>query len=109
MPPSPRRFLPPALLALRSAPATLRRLLLTDLLTLLAELGLAVALPWWINSHGGAPALATFSVALALAGFVIAPAVAPFGDRVCKSRQIRAGLLGLGVLTWGQASSASRP
>ncbi len=106
MPPSPRRFLPPARLALRSAPATLRRLLLTDFLVLLAELGLAVTMPWWINSHGGAPALATFSVALALAGFVIAPAVAPFGDRVCKSRQIRAGLLGLAVLTWGLAALA---
>ena len=77
----------------------MRGVLLTDLLVLLAELGSAVVLPWWITGQGGAPALAVFSVTLAVAAFVVVPAVSPLGDRWCKSRQMTAGLAGLcGVL-----------
>lgn len=74
---------------------SLRALLLTDFLTLIAELGLAVALPWWLTRHGGSAAIAAFSVALAVASFVVAPALSPFGDRGCKVRQMTWGLTGL--------------
>lgn len=70
----------------------LRVLLLTDFFVLLAELSVAVALPWWVTSAGGAHALAVFSVTLAVATFFVAPAVSPFGDRLCKARQITWGL-----------------
>lgn len=83
--------------ALNAHPA-LRTLLLTDVLALLAELGAAVILPWWITSHGGAAAIAAFSVTVAIAAFVIAPALSPFGDRLCKGRQITRGLAALTVV-----------
>jgi MFS family permease len=89
------RLLPAdALDALRAHPA-LRMLLLTDVLVLLAELGAAVILPWWIASRGGAAAMGAFSVAVAVAAFFIAPALSPFGDRLCKTRQITRGLAAL--------------
>lgn len=81
-------------LVLRSSPG-LRVLLLTDFLVLLAELGAAVILPWWITSRGGAPAITAFSVTVAVATFFIMPAVSPFGDRVCKGRLLSRGLAGL--------------
>jgi MFS family permease len=81
-------------LVLRSSPG-LRVLLLTDLLVLLAELGAAVILPWWITSRGGTPAITAFSVTVAVTTFFIVPAVSPFGDRVCKGRLISRGLGGL--------------
>ncbi|MGM9482337.1 MFS transporter [Roseateles sp. NT4] len=70
----------------------LRAVLLADFLVLLNELGSAVILPWWLASRGGAQAIATFSVALAVAAFFIVPAVSPLGDRICKARQITSGL-----------------
>ena len=92
----------------------LRAVLLTDFLVLLSELSVAVILPWWITSQGGAAALAVFSVTLAAAAFVIAPAVSPFGDRLCKGRQITWGLVvllgvvaGLAALSFAGAFSLS--
>ena len=73
----------------------LRGVLLTDFLVLLAELSVAVILPWWITSRGGAPAIAAVSVTVAMATFFIVPAMSPFGDRFCKGRQITWGLAGL--------------
>ena len=76
-----------------AAHPALRAVLLTDFLVLLSELSVAVILPWWITSQGRAPALAMFSVTLAVAAFFIAPAMSPFGDRLCKGRQITLGLV----------------
>ncbi|MGM9488438.1 MFS transporter [Ideonella sp. YS5] len=70
----------------------LRVVLLTDFFFLLSELSAVVILPWWITSRGGAHAIAAFSVTLAIATFFVAPAVSPFGDRICKGRQITWGL-----------------
>lgn len=70
----------------------LRVVLLTDFLVLLSELNAVVILPWWITSSGGAHAIAAFGVTLALATFIVAPAMSPFGDRLCKGRQITWGL-----------------
>jgi len=75
-----------------SSNRALRVVLLTDFFVLLAELSVAVILPWWITSAGGAHALAIFSVTLAVAAFCLAPTVAPFGDRLCKVRQITCGV-----------------
>lgn len=77
--------------ALRSQPA-LRAVLLTDFLFLLAELGAVVILPWWITGSGGAGGLVAFGITLAVATFIAMPAVSPFGDRICKGRQITWGL-----------------
>ncbi|HEY9106159.1 MAG TPA: MFS transporter [Roseateles sp.] len=83
--------------ALRSNPA-LRAVLLTDLLVLLGDLSMAVFLPWWITSRGGAAAITAFSMTVAVAAFIIAPAVSPFGDRLCKGRLITRGLAALGAV-----------
>jgi MFS family permease len=87
-----------------SSNRALRVLLLTDLFVLLAELSVAVVLPWWITSTGGAHALAVFSVTLAVATFLIAPTVSPFGDRFCKARQITWGLACLVLVAATQAA-----
>lgn len=88
---------------LRANPA-LRAVLLTDFLVRLAELSALVILPWWITSRGGASALAAFGVTLAVAAFIAAPAVSPFGDRFCKARQITWGLAGLCLVAGAQAA-----
>lgn len=86
-----------------SSNRALRAVLLTDLLVLVAELAAAVVLPWWITGQGGAHAMAVFSITLALAAFVVAPAVSPWGDKLCKSRQVTWGLAGLGAVAALQA------
>ncbi len=88
---------------LRSSPA-LRAVLLTDLLVLIAELGAAVILPWWITGSGGAGAIVAFGVTLAVATFIVMPAVSPFGDRTCKGRQITGGIGGLCMVAVVQAA-----
>jgi len=71
---------------------TLHQLLLVDFLVRLAELVALVVLPWWIARHGSASGLAAYGVVLAIGTFATLPVVAPFGDRICKARQIRWGL-----------------
>ena len=88
---------------LRSQPA-LRAVLLTDFLVLLAELGAVVILPWWITGSGGAGSLVAFGITLAVATFIAMPAVSPFGDRICKGRQITWGLGCLGLVAATQAA-----
>jgi MFS family permease len=90
---------------LQSHPA-LRAVLLTDFLIRLAELSALVILPWWITSSGGAPAITAFGVTLAVATFIAAPAVSPFGDRLCKGRQITWGLACLCLVAAVQAGLA---
>jgi len=90
---------------LRSQPA-LRAVLLTDFLVRLAELSALVILPWWITSSGGASAITAFGVTLAVATFIAAPAASPFGDRLCKGRQITWGLAGLCLVAAAQAALA---
>ena len=51
-------------------------MLLTDGLVLLAELGAAVILPWWLTSRGGVDAMAAWGVT---------PAASPFGDKAQKA------------------------
>lgn len=98
------RFIVPADIRhlLASTPA-LRALLLTDFLFLLAELSAIVIVPWWVTSHGGASAMAAFSVALAVFAFMAAPALSPFGDKICKAKQITWGLAWLGIIAATQA------
>ena len=95
-PAKPRR--PPSAFAadcrgVLSQPA-LRVLLLVDFLVLLAQVSAVVVLPWWVTSRGGVQAVALLSVTVAVATFIAVPALSPFGDRLCKSRQIRWGLGG---------------
>lgn len=90
---------------LHSSPA-LRAVLLTDGLVLLAELGAVVILPWWITGSGGASAIVAFGITLAVATFIVMPAVSPFGDRFCKGKQITRGLGGLCLVAAVQAGLA---
>ncbi|MES2949674.1 MAG: MFS transporter [Pseudomonadota bacterium] len=69
-----------------------RSFLLTDALVQLAELFALVILPWWITSSGGVSAVAVYGASLAIAMLLAAPLASPFGDRICKARQIRLGL-----------------
>jgi len=75
----------------REAPG-LRHFIAVDALVLLSELGVAVVVPWWITTHSGAAAMASYGVAIALATLVATPLLSPFGDRHCKATQITAGL-----------------
>ncbi len=84
-------------------PTALRSFLLTDALVQLAELCALVILPWWVTSSAGASGVAIYGTSLAIAMLVAVPLASPFGDRVCKARQIQLGLaamLGVG-LTYG--------
>ena len=73
-------------------PAALYRFLLTDALVLVAELSALVILPWWITSSAGVSAMAIYGAFVAMAMLLAAPVASPFGDRLCKVRQIRLGL-----------------
>ena len=75
----------------RAAPG-LQHFIVVDALVLLAELGVAVVVPWWITTHAGVASMATYGVAIALATLVATPALSPFGDRHCKATQITVGL-----------------
>jgi MFS family permease len=81
-------------------------LLLTDFLVVLSESTAVVIVPWWITSSGGIHAIAAFSVALAVFAFIAAPAVSPFGDTICKSKQITWGLVCLSGVAALQVSLA---
>ena len=75
-----------------SLPTALRTFFLTDALVLVAELSVLVVLPWWITSSGGVGAVAIYGASVAIAMLLAAPVASPFGDRICKARQITFGL-----------------
>jgi MFS family permease len=78
--------------AVLGLPAALRSFLLADALVQLAELSALVILPWWVTSSAGASGVALYGSSLAIAMLVAVPVASPFGDRICKSRQIQLGL-----------------
>ena len=73
-------------------PAALHSFLLTDALVQLAELCALVVLPWWVTSSAGVVGLAIYGTSLAVAMLLAVTLASPFGDRICKARQIRLGL-----------------
>ena len=73
-------------------PAALRSFLFADALVQLAELRALAILPWWVTSSVGAGGLAHYGVAVAIAMLLAVPVASPFGDRMCKARQIQIGL-----------------
>lgn len=79
-------------------PAALRSFLLTDALVLLAELSALVILPWWVTSNAGASGIAIYGTALAVAMLLAVAVVSPFGDRVCKARQMQWSLAAMLVI-----------
>ena len=84
-------------------PTALRSFLLTDALVQLAELCALVVLPWWVTSITGASGLAIYGTSLAVAMLLAVTLASPFGDRICKARQIRLGLaamLGVALAYW---------
>lgn len=81
-----------------SLPAALRSFLLTDALILLAELSALVILPWWVTSSTGAAGVALYGTALAVAMLLAVAVVSPWGDRICKARQIQLGLAAMLVI-----------
>ena len=83
-------------------------LLVTDVLLTLAELAAAVVVPWWIVTQGGASAMASYAIALAVTTMFVVVAASPLGDRYCKAVQIRCGLLGIAVALAGIAWCATR-
>lgn len=81
----------------------LRSFLLTDALVQLAELSALVVLSWWVTSNAGAGGLAIYGTSLAVAMLLAVTVASPFGDRICKTRQIRLGLaamLGVALAYW---------
>ena len=91
----------------RCAPAV-QRLLLAELLGLLAGSVAQAAMAWWISSRGGAADLARYGAAMAVTALIATPLLSPWGDRVPKRRLIRWGkaclvidALGLALLAHG--------
>ena len=74
----------------RRCPAAVQRLLLAELLGLLASSVAQAAMAWWISTRGGAADLARYGAAAAVAALVATPLLSPLGDRVPKQRLIRA-------------------
>jgi hypothetical protein len=72
----------------------LASLLLSDLLTILADMVGYITLPWWIVHQGGAHDLALYSVSIAITTIFAMPLLSPLGDRYAKRAQI----------VWGSAS-----
>lgn len=83
---------------LRALPLSVRGLLWADMFGMLALMVGAVAVPWWIVSHGGATDLALQGLCASAFSFLAMPLLGPLGDRVPKRRLILAGL-GLYALT----------
>lgn len=81
----------------QSVPITVRRLLLGELMGLLATASLQLTVAWWITSEGGAAALARYGALTATAALVATPLLSPAGDRWPKSRLIRLGRLCLAL------------
>ena len=96
----------------QACPASVRRLLLAELLGLLAGSVAQAAIAWWISTRGGAADLARYGTAMAVAALVATPLLSPWGDRVPKQRLIRLGkaclvvdALALALLAHGGAYS----
>ncbi|MGF6938253.1 MFS family permease [Paraburkholderia sp. UCT70] len=85
----------------------LARLLLSDLLRILAEMVGYITLPWWIVHLGGAHDLAIYSVSIAVTTIFAMPLLSPLGDRYAKRPQIAWGLCALMVVAFTLATLAS--
>lgn len=75
----------------KSIPGAVRRLMLGELLGLLATASMQLAMAWWISSQGGAAALARYGALTALAALLATPLLSPAGDRWPKRSLIRLG------------------
>lgn len=74
-----------------------RKVLCSEALDLVAQMVSLVAIPWWIVTTGGAKHMAIYGVTLAIAALVLAPILAPLGDRYPKRDQIAYGQLALSM------------
>lgn len=76
---------------IRACDSSMRLLLLTELLGLLAAGGAQTSLLWWISKSGGAVDLTLYGGAIALSSLVAMPLMSPLGDRWPKRRLIQLG------------------
>lgn len=76
---------------IQACDSSLRSLLMTELLGLLAAAGAQVSLLWWISKSGGAVDLTLYGGATALGSLVAMPLMSPLGDRRPKHLLIRLG------------------
>lgn len=74
-----------------------RRLMLGELLGLLATASMQLTMAWWISSQGGAAALARYGAVTALAAALATPLLSPAGDRWPKRILIRLGKVWLAL------------
>jgi len=74
-----------------SIPIAVRRLMVGEVLGLLATASMQLAMAWWISSQGGAGALARYGALNGLAALVATPLLSPAGDRWPKFLVIRVG------------------
>ena len=86
---------------------SLRWLMWSDALTLLAMMVGQVALPWWIAQSGGARDLSVYGVLVSAMSFVALPLLSPFADRHSKRSLMTIGLLGFGIATSAMAAYAT--
>jgi MFS family permease len=86
---------------------SLRYLLYSDVLLLLAETILQITIPWWVAQQGGAKDVAIYGTLVAIATFVVTPLVSPFGDSIPKRAQIVRGSLVLAVAAFILAGMAA--
>lgn len=79
----------------RSSDAAVRRLLLGELLGLLAGAAGQACIAWWIAQRGGAQDLTRYGIAMALCSLLALTLLSPLGDRWPKQRLIRLARIGL--------------
>lgn len=72
-------------------PRAVQRVLLGELLGLLAHASMQLAITWWISSRGGAAGLTRYGVVTAAAALLSTLLLSPAGDRWPKRRLIRLG------------------
>ena len=87
--------------------APLSTLLLSDMLTVLADMVGYITLPWWIVHRGGAYDLAIYSTSIAIGTIFAMPLLSPLGDRYAKRPQIVWGVCALMVVAFALATLAS--
>ncbi|MFM0639046.1 MFS transporter [Paraburkholderia metrosideri] len=83
--------------AFKDVDPALRAILVSDVLTTLAQMIGLLAIPWWITVKGGAQDLVTYGIVVAVVTFVSQPLIAPFSERYAKRTQLIRGIAAMAL------------
>ncbi|UJH78492.1 MFS transporter (plasmid) [Burkholderia cenocepacia] len=83
--------------ALKGVDPGLRAMLVSEVLTTLAQMIGLIAIPWWIAQKGGAQDLVTYGIAVAVVTFISQPLIAPLSERYAKRSQLIWGIAAMAI------------